>query len=138
MTSTSPRTSLRLHGIWLPLVTPFKDGKLDEKTLAAHAAEMKQAGHHVTTALHRNGVLEKLQGDKFDLVILGSTLSKDDRHHLPYMVKKNGQGTKVLVMHAAARHHEVDAVVESGMSMVFLLERIATLVKPEKVERAAR
>ncbi|MGB9195789.1 MAG: hypothetical protein WCB53_02555 [Terriglobales bacterium] len=105
-------------------------GESDEKILAEHAAEMQKAGHQVTTALHRNGVAAELQGDKFDLVILGSTLSKDDRHHLPYMVKKNAPGTKVLVMHAAARHHEVDAVVESGMSMVFLLERIANLVQP--------
>jgi len=105
-------------------------GESDEKTLATHAAEIKKAGHQVTTALNRNGVQEELRRDKFDLVILGSTLSKDDRHHLPYMIKKTAQGTKVLVMHAAARHHEVDAVVESGMSMVFLLEKIAALVQP--------
>jgi len=105
-------------------------GESDEKVLAGHAAEIKKAGHQVTTALGRNGVLEELQRGAFDLVILGSTLSKDDRHHLPYMVKKSHQGTKVLVMHAAARHHEVDAVVESGMSMVFLLEKIAALAQP--------
>jgi DNA-binding NtrC family response regulator len=109
-------------------------GESDEKTLATHAAEIKSAGHQVTTALHRKGVLEQLGKDKekYDLVILGSTLSKDDRHHLPYMVKKTTQGTKVLIMHAAARHHEVDAVVDSGMSMVFLLEKIAAVVHPAK------
>ncbi|MGH9641720.1 MAG: hypothetical protein ACRD3Q_04790 [Terriglobales bacterium] len=105
-------------------------GESDEKVLAGHAAEIKKAGHQVTTALDRNGVLEELQRGTFDLVILGSTLSKDDRHHLPYMVKKSHQRAKVLVMHAAARHHEVDAVVESGMSMVFLLDKIAALVQP--------
>jgi DNA-binding NtrC family response regulator len=111
-------------------------GESDEKTLATHADEMKKAGHQVTTALHRKGVLEQLGRDrdneKYDLVILGSTLSKDDRHHLPYMVKKTAQGTKVLVMHAAARHHEVDAVVDSGMSLAFLLEKIAAVVQPVK------
>ena len=91
---------------------------------------MKKAGHHVTTALHRKGVQEELRRDAFDLVILGSTLSKDDRHHLPYMVKKAHEGTKVLVMHAGTHHHEVDAALDSGMSMFLVLEKIAALLQP--------
>ncbi len=105
-------------------------GESDEKALANYAAEFKKAGHQVTTALNRNGVQEELNRGGFDLVILGATLSKDDRHHLPYMVKKAHQGTKVLVMHAGTRHHEVDAAVDSGMSMVYLLEKIAALFQP--------
>ena len=105
-------------------------GENDEKTLATHAEEMRKAGHHVTTAVYRKGVLEELRRDAFDLVILGSTLSKDDRHHLPYMVKKAHEGTKVLVMHAASRHHEVDAAVDPGMSMFIVLEKIAALLQP--------
>lgn len=108
-------------------------GESDEKVLASHAAEIKKAGHHVTTALHRQGVQEELRRDAFDLVILGSTLSKDDRHHLPYMVKKAHEGTKVLVMHAGTHHHEVDAALDSGMSMMLVLEKIAALLQPEAV-----
>ena len=104
-------------------------GESDETTLATQAAEMKKAGHHVTTALNRNGIQEALRCDAFDLVILGSTLSKDDRHHLPYMVKKAHEGTKVLVMHAGTHHHEVDAAVDSNMSMHLVLERIAALLQ---------
>ena len=106
-------------------------GESDEHTLSAQAAEMNKAGHHVTTALNRHGVLEALRRDAFDLVILGATLSKDDRHHLPYMVKKAHEGTKVLVMHAGTHHHEVDAVVDSNLSMQWILERIAALLQPE-------
>jgi len=105
-------------------------GESDEKILASHAADMKNAGHHVTTALNRAGVQDALRRDAFDLVILGSTLSKDDRHHLPYMVKKVHEGTKVLVMHAGTHHHEVDAAVDSGMSMMLVLEKIAALLQP--------
>jgi len=105
-------------------------GENDEKILASHAADMKNAGHHVTTALNRAGVQDALRRDAFDLVILGSTLSKDDRHHLPYMVKKAHEGTKVLVMHAGTHHHEVDAAVDSGMSMMLVLEKIAALLQP--------
>ena len=106
-------------------------GESDEPTLSAHAAEMGRAGHHVTTALNRHAVQEALRRDAFDLVILGASLSKDDRHHLPYMVKKAHEGTKVLVMHAGTHHHEVDAVVDSNLSMQWILERIAALLQPE-------
>jgi DNA-binding NtrC family response regulator len=102
----------------------------DEKTLAAQTAEMTKAGHHVTTALNRHAVQDALQHDAFDLVILGSTLSKDDRHHLPYMVKKAHEGTKVLVMHAGSRHHEVDAAIDPNISMQRILEKIAALLQP--------
>ena len=105
-------------------------GESDEKVLATHAAEFKKAGHQVTAVLNRNGVQEELRRGAFDLVILGSTLSKDDRHHLPYMVKKVHQGTKVLVMHAASRHHEVDAAIDANTSMHFVLEKIAAVFQP--------
>jgi DNA-binding NtrC family response regulator len=108
-------------------------GEADETTLSAQAAEMKKAGHHVTTAQNRQAVQEALHRDAFDLVILGATLSKDDRHHLPYMVKKARAGTKVLVMHAGTHHHEVDAVVDSNLSMQRILEKIATLHQPATV-----
>ncbi len=108
-------------------------GESDEHTLSAQSAEMKKAGHHVTTALDRKGVQEALRRDAFDLVILGATLSKDDRHHLPYMVKKTHEGTKVLVMHAGTHHHEVDAAVDPSMSMHRILEKIAALLQPAVV-----
>ena len=105
-------------------------GESDEQTLSGQAAEMTKAGHHVTTALYRWGVQEALRQGTFDLVILGATLSKDDRHHLPYMVKKAHAGTKVLVMHAGTHHHEVDAAVDPNISMHRILEKIAALIPP--------
>ena len=108
-------------------------GESDQNTLSAQAAEMTKAGHHVTTALNRQGVLEALRRVAFDLVILGSTLSKDDRHHLPYMVKKSHEGTKVLVMHAGTHHHEVDAAIDPSLSMQRILEKIAALLQPATV-----
>ena len=105
-------------------------GEGDDSVLASQTAAMKTAGHHVTTALNRQQVQEALRRDVFDLVILGSTLSKDDRHHLPYMVKKGHEGTRVLVMHAGTHHHEVDAAVDSGMSINLVLEKIAALLQP--------
>ena len=110
-------------------------GESDETVLSRQSAEMAKAGHHVTTALNRRGVQDALRRDAFDLVILGSTLSKDDRHHLPYMVKKAHEGTKVLVMHAGTHHHEVDAVIDANTSMHFVLEKIARLMAEERVSK---
>ena len=108
-------------------------GESDEEVLATQAVLMKKAGHHLTTAVGRPGVQEALRRDAFDLVILGSTLTKDDRHHLPYMVKKLHEGTKVLVMHASSRHHEVDATIDAGTSMQFVLEKIARVMSEQIV-----
>ena len=102
----------------------------DETTLSAQSAGMARAGHQVTPALSRQAVQQALSKGAFDLVILGATLSKDDRHHLPYMVKKASPGTKVLVMHAGTHHHEVDAVVDSNISMNRILEKISSLLEP--------
>jgi len=101
----------------------------DQTTLSAQSAEFSKAGHQVTIALNRQGVLEALRREAFDLVILGGTLSKDDRHHLPYMVRKSNAGTKVLVMHAGTHHHEVDAAVDPNLSLPRILEKIAALVQ---------
>ena len=108
-------------------------GESDEEVLVTQATAMKKAGHHVTQAVGRQAVQEALRRDAFDLVILGSTLTKEDRHHLPYMVKKSHEGTKVLVMHAGGRHHEVDATIDAGTSMQFVLEKIARVMADQVV-----
>jgi len=118
----------------LPICSPttikILYGESDQATLSAQAAEIGKAGYQVTTALNRQVVLEALRAQAFDLVILGSTLSKDDRHHLPYMVKKAHAGTRVLVLHAGTHHHEVDAAVDPTMSMHRIIEKITALVQP--------
>ena len=104
----------------------------DAEVLASHSASIQKAGHHVTTADSRKGVEEQLRRDAFDLVILGPTLSRNDRHHLPYMVKKSHEGTRVLVLHAdGGRHPQVDAILETGHRMETLLETIANLQTAE-------
>jgi DNA-binding NtrC family response regulator len=105
----------------------------DENTLSRQATDMTAAGHTVTTALSRQDVQTALSRDAFDLVVLGASLSKDDRHHLPYMVRKAHEGTKILVMHSGTHHHEVDAVADANLSMQRILERIAGLLQLQTV-----
>jgi DNA-binding NtrC family response regulator len=71
---------------------------------------------------------EALKKAKFDLVVLGSSMSRNDRHHLPYMVKKANTETKILVMHAdGSRHPSVDACVDTGTSMESVLNKIDSM-----------
>ena len=104
-------------------------GEGDGDVLAKQAAAFEKAGHVVQKAEGRKNVDEALKKSTFDLVILGSTLSRNDRHHLPYMVKKAHEGTRVLVMHAdGGRHPCVDANTDTGQSMDVLIEKIASLM----------
>jgi DNA-binding NtrC family response regulator len=100
-------------------------GEGEEETLKEQAAAMEKAGHTVQQAVGRKGVEEALRNNAFDLVVLGGTLTRNDRHHLPYMVKKAKVETSVLVMHAdASRHPFVDACTDTGSSMETVLTRI--------------
>src|SRR5262249_28717800 len=95
----------------------------DEKVLASQAVTIEKAGFHVTCASGRSAVQELLRRDAFDMVILGGTLTKNDRHHLPYVIKKAHAGTRVLVMHTdGERHPAVDANLDTGSRIEALLE----------------
>jgi len=113
-------------------------GEGDLEVLAMQAIIIEKAGHHVTQAEGRQAVQESLRRDAFDLVILGPTLTKNDRHHLPYMVKKAHQGTRVLVMHTDGEGHpSVDANLETGRSVDALLDKIASMYAEEVKGTAA-
>jgi DNA-binding NtrC family response regulator len=112
-------------------------GEGDTDILAAQADSIQKAGHDVKTAVGRKGVEQALKQDAFDLVVLGPTLTRNDRHHLPYMVKKAHEGTRVLVMHAdGGRHPYVDAATDTGRSIDSILETIASMMAQEKAVAA--
>jgi len=103
-------------------------GEGDGEILAAQAAAMEKAGHIVATAEGRKAVDEALKKSQFDLVVLGASLSRNDRHHLPYMAKKASAETSVLVMHAdGSRHPYVDACTDTGASLESVLNRIESM-----------
>jgi len=103
-------------------------GELNEETLGAQAESLQKAGYEVQRSVGRKGVQEALKSGSFDLVILGPTLTRDDRHHLPYMVKKASKQTKVLVMHTdGSRHPYVDGNIDTGEDMNHLLAKISAV-----------
>lgn len=100
-------------------------GEGEAEAQSALAAAFEQAGHSVERALGRKAVVEALKKGPFDLVVLGPSLTRNDRHHLPYVVKKAKSDTIVLVMHAdGSRHPYVDACTDTGASIENVLARI--------------
>jgi len=113
-------------------------GEGNGEVLASQAVFIQKAGHQVETALGRKAVEEALRKGTFDLAVLGPTLSKNDRHHLPYMVKKASPATRVLVMHTdGERHPCVDGNIDTGRSIEDLLAKIAAMWPPEGLSRSA-
>jgi len=103
-------------------------GEGDAEAQTAPTAAFQKAGHVVEQALGRKGVTEALKKGPFQLVVLGASLSRNDRHHLPYMVKKASAETAVLVMHAdGSRHPYVDACTDTGTSLEQVLARIESM-----------
>jgi DNA-binding NtrC family response regulator len=100
----------------------------EESILKEQAAAFEKAGHTVEQAEGRKGVEAALKKGSFDLVVLGATLSRNDRHHLPYMVKKANAQTSVLVMHAdGSRHPYVDACTDTGSSIESVITHIGNM-----------
>ncbi|HXM20300.1 MAG TPA: hypothetical protein VN948_03435 [Terriglobales bacterium] len=104
-------------------------GEGDAEVLASQAVSIQKAGHQVETAVGRKGIDEAVRRGAYDLVILGPTLTKNDRHHLPYVIKKAQATTRVLVMHTdGERHPAVDANIDTGRSMADVVTKIAALM----------
>ncbi|HEX8816145.1 MAG TPA: hypothetical protein VF753_11640 [Terriglobales bacterium] len=103
-------------------------GEGNPETVTEQAVFFQKAGHQIETAVGRKAVEEALRKASYDLVVLGPTLTRDDRHHLPYMVKKANIHTKVLVMHTdGERHPYVDANIDTGRSTADAVAKVAAL-----------
>jgi DNA-binding NtrC family response regulator len=104
-------------------------GEGDAEVVASQAVSIQKAGHQVETAVGRKGIDEAVRRGTFDLVILGPTLTRNDRHHLPYVIKKTQSATRVLVMHTDGDGHPaVDANTDTGRSMADVVATIASLM----------
>jgi DNA-binding response OmpR family regulator len=114
-------------------------GEGDPEILAAQAVAIKKAGHQVETAVGRKAVEESFRKGSFDLVVLGPTLTRNDRHHLPYVIKKANTSARVLVMHTdGERHPYVDGNIDTGRSIDDLVAKIAAMWSAPATSQPAR
>jgi DNA-binding NtrC family response regulator len=108
-------------------------GENDAAVLKHQSQLFERAGYTVEQAIGRKGVQDALKRATFDVVVLGHTLSRDDRHHLPYMAKKSSEATRVLVLHASGRHHAVDLAIDSRDGDPSIVDAVRHLMSLEPV-----
>src|SRR5438270_4334189 len=104
-------------------------GEADSTVQSQQARMMEKAGYSVQSALGRREVEDAVRKHKFDVVVLGHTMNRDDRHHLPYMAKKANPDVQVLVLHASGKHPGVDASIDSRSGEKALLNAISGLLE---------
>ena len=104
-------------------------GENDEQVLKTQSKLFENAGYKVEVAIGRKAIEQVLRQGHFDVVVLGHTLNKDDRHHLPYMAKKSGEDTQVLVLHASGKHPAVDRAIDSREGDEAVLKVLGTLAQ---------
>jgi DNA-binding NtrC family response regulator len=110
----------------------------NSEVLASQAPSLQGGGHNVETALGRKATEQALRNGSYDLVVLGPTLTKNDRHHLPYVIKKANENTRVLVMHTdGERHPAVDANLDTGRTIQEVVAKIAAMWPKAEAARAA-
>jgi DNA-binding NtrC family response regulator len=115
----------------------YAEGEPD--ALSSGAGVLQKAGHQVQTSVGRQGTQEALSKGTFELVVLGPTLSRNDRHHLPYMIKKSSPAPRILVMHTdGERHHYVDANLDTGCTMEDVVAKIAVMLPKAAAATAGR
>jgi DNA-binding NtrC family response regulator len=97
----------------------------DLKVLSTQTKLFNQAGYAVVPIEGRAAMEAAVRAGGYDIAILGHTLARDDRHHLPYMVKKSNPAARVVVLHASGKHPAVDVAMDSRLGERALLEAIA-------------
>ena len=111
-------------------------GEADARVLSAQKNTFEKAGYVVVTAVGRKEIEAALKHSAFGVVVLGHTLTRDDRHHLPYMAKKSDPATQVLVLHASGKHPQVDMAIDSRTGEHAILAAVSHLIKAREEERA--
>lgn len=101
--------------------------EIDAKVLAEQSKIFERAGYTVETAVGRGGAVQAILKNHYDIVVLGHTLTKDDRHHLPYMAKKSSEETQVLVLHASGKHPAVDFAMDSRQGEKAIIAALGSL-----------
>ncbi len=103
-------------------------GEADPRVASAQTPMFERAGYRVEVGLGRKSIEAALARGGFQVVILGHTLTKDDRHHLPYLAKKADPETRVLVLHASGKHPKVDIALDSRQGEAVVLQAVADLL----------
>jgi DNA-binding NtrC family response regulator len=104
-------------------------GEANQKVVAEQVAHFERAGYQVETAIGRAAIVEALRHGNYCALVLGHTLTKDDRHHIPYMSRKADAELPIMVLHASGKHHEVDVAIDSRYGFDAVIRALDQLVE---------
>ncbi len=115
-------------------VSPASRGSIlycenDTNVLKEQSKVFERSGYAVQCAQGRAAAEQAVRTGAYDVVVLGHTLTKDDRHHLPYMAKKSAAHPQVLVLHASGKHPAVDVAIDSRDGEKAVLAALHSLVE---------
>ena len=109
----------------------------DTNVVTAQSKTFTHAGYIVERAIGRPAAEQALRNGHYDAVVLGHTLSKDDRHHLPYMAKKANPHIAVLVLHASGKHPAVDYAIDSRQGDDAVLRALKSVIQQKALAAAS-
>ena len=110
----------------------------DEEVLTTQGESLKKGGYQITQVVGRAAAEQALKQGSFELMILGHTLSKDDRHHLAYKAKKSNENLRILVLHASGKHPAVDMAIDSRQGPEAVLKALSSLLAMKLAATAAK
>ena len=101
----------------------------DAAVLKEQSKMFERAGYAVQCVQGRAAAEQAFRTGTYDVLVLGHTLTKDDRHHLPYMAKKSAAHPQVMVLHASGKHPAVDVALDSRDGERAVLAALKSLVE---------
>jgi hypothetical protein len=115
-------------------VAPAPKGRIlncesDGKVLIEQSKMFERIGYTVENAHGRTVAEQALLNGTYDIVVLGHTLHKDDRHHLAYKAKRSSSDTQVLVLHASGKHPAVDIAIDSRRGEQAVIAALESLMQ---------
>ena len=115
-------------------VAPTPQGRIlncesDPNVLNEQSQLFQRNGYVVENVLGRAAAEQALLKGTYDIVVLGHTLTKDDRHHLAYKAKRSSADTQVLVFHASGKHPAVDIAIDSRKGEKAVIAALASLMQ---------
>jgi hypothetical protein len=115
-------------------VAPTAKGKIlncesDGKVLIEQSQMFERSRYTVENAHGRAAAEQALLNGTYDIVVLGHTLHKDDRHHLAYKAKRSHSDTQVLVLHASGKHPAVDIAIDSRRGEQAVIAALESLMQ---------
>ena len=115
-------------------VAPTAKGRIlncesDTNVLGEQSQLFERSGYTVENALGRAAAEQALLSGTYDIVVLGHTLHKDDRHHLAYKAKRSSSDTQVLVLHASGKHPAVDIALDSRYGEKAVIAALESLME---------